>query len=748
MIYQGDMHMSRRYRTLCAIILFLLGWVASASQSQTVTQTILSDLSDALLLYASNKRQTSDWGFQKVTRFYGLKLAEVDLTTTTLTDALLRDEAGVYYPTVYIDGTTLETSLSGTELQVLEEAIDAGGANLLISALRMDNSLAVRELTDGEILGSTNVLDSQRDYLISEALPEVTRELTGLTITYDAEQLDYTLTIDPNASHTQILVHSTDDEGELYPLYARYQNGSGSVFVVSNYADPYLEWNLLRENYAAERSGEVFKQEWFSHLVPMMMFVGFSAGDEAWHRDHDYANYLLCDPPLQEFYFDYAGILEQAIAHNFHFTLGLPPVAYTSSEQSVIDLFLEYPERLSLVQHGNNHDGYEFYKYTVDEDDPYPPRPLDEQEADIVEGCTRMEAHGQYTGIPYARVMIFPYNISPAETLTLLKQYNFQATINTQDFPLGGRRTRAWDSYMYPAELDYNNFAVISASEPEIAPYPFDLFIDRPVFLCGHVGFFNEGIGAFNPVADAVNGLYGKVEWRSLDYIMKHLYLEKTNDDGSIDVMFFGNLLIITNESATQRVYQVKREETLNVPIISVTVDDMPVDYTRIDNVLQVDLVIPTGASRELRIRYAPADRDFALSPSDVVFDVATGIITATVHNRASEAGPVTVGFFEGAPENGGRLLALVTAPRIEPGATTVVTATVGAVTQTAMTAAVDPYDVIVETDETNNTVRFASFRLYLPLVLAGQQVQSPALLHLKGPLDERSYMGCGAKSK
>lgn len=697
------------------------------------------DLYDALLLYDAGRRQISDFGFRKVVDFYGLTRADLDLATTTLTDALLRDEAGAYYPTVYIAGATLESALDANELQVLKTAIEEEGVNLLVSALQIENNTAIQTLTDGEILGSTDPSDSRKDYYVSEAWPEVTRELSGITVVHESEQFDYALTIAPSATRTQVLVSSTDDDGRTYPLFVRYTNGVGQVFVSGDNPDIWLRYNPLYENYyPLSQSNGAFEAQRFAQIIPMMIFVRFTAEHEAWHRDQDYANLTIDDPPLRAFSLDYGAILPETIAHNYHLTIAMPPFFYEQSEPEVVELFLNYPDCLSLVQHGNNHDGYEFYKYTTEEGDPHPPRPIEEQEADIVEGRTRMEAHFRQTGIPYAPVMIFPFNISPAPTLSLLKQYNFQATINSVDFPLGETRSRTPNAHMYPAELSYNNFAVILRHKSDKVPHPFELFIDKPAFIYGHQGLFNRGPDGFNTYADAINGLYGEVEWRSLDEIMKRLYLEKTNDDGSIDVMFFGNHLIITNESAMQRAYHVKREETLDVPIVSVTVDGMPVDYTHIDNVLPVDLVIPAGASRELRIRYAPANRDFALSPSDVVFDAATGIITATVHNRASEAGPVTVGFFEGSPDNGGTLLALDTAPRIEPGATAVVTATLEAVTQAGMTVAVDPYDVIVEADETNNTVRFASFRLYLPLVLAGRQVQSPAFLHLKRRSGER----------
>jgi len=727
----------KRYCVLCLITLTVLTGLGPASYPVVSVRDGFyvqgTELSDALLLYDSEHPQTSDWGFRKVVDFYGLTRAEVDLATIPLTDTLLRDEAGAYYPTVFIAGATLESALDATELQVLKTAIEQGGLNLMVGALQIEDSPAVQTLTDGEILGSRVPLDSRKDYFVSDAWPEVTRELSGIRVVHESEQSDYALTIVPDALRTQLLVSSTDDAGQTYPLFARYTKGIGQIFVSGDNPDLFLRYNPLWENlHPISQSNGAFEMQRFAQIVPLLMFVRFTAGDEAWHRDRDYANLTIDDPPLRALYVDYAAILPQAIAHNFHLTVAMPPVFYEDSDPEVVALFRDYPERLSLVQHGNNHDGYEFYKYEAAKSDPYPSRPIEEQEADIVEGRTRMEAHFQRTGIPYAPVMIFPFNISPAPTLIFLKQYNFQATINSQDVPLGEIRSRTSNAHMYPAELSYNNFAVILRYKADAIPYPFELFIDKPLFIYTH-GLFNDGPDAFNLYADAINELYGEVEWRSLDEIVKRLYLEKTNDDGSIDVMFFGNDLIVTNESTAQRLYHLKRAETLNVPIVSVTVDGTPVDYTLTDNVLEVGLVIPAGASRELRIRYAPTDRDFALGPSDVVFDPVTRVTTAAVHNRASEAGPVTVGFFEGQPESGGRLLALATAQRIEPGATAVVTATLGTMAPVDVTVAVDPYDVIVETDETNNTAVLVTFRQYLPLISAHRGVPSSALLDLKG---------------
>jgi hypothetical protein len=339
--------------------------------------------------------------------------------------------------------------------------------------------------------------------------------------------------------------------------------------------------------------------------MPLFMFVRYTAGDEAWHRDQDYANFTLDDPPLQASAFDYAGILAAAQAHNFHFTLALPPARSVQRDAAVVDLFRRYPVRLSLVQHGNNHDGYEFYKYTVTSSDPYPARPYADQVADIREGETRVASLTAATGLPVGRAMVFPYNISPAQTLVYLKARNFLATVNSAEVPLDQARAAAWDSHMYPAEMSYASFAVILRYHAQSAPYPFDLFLDRPAWLYEHKDVFEaDGIGWLNPIADAVNGLHGQVEWRSVSEILERLYLEKANDDGSQAVLYFTNLVRVANASSTAKLYHFRRQDNGNVPVAAVRVNGQPASYTLSGGWLEVSATLPPGSDATVEVVY------------------------------------------------------------------------------------------------------------------------------------------------
>ena len=599
-------------RRLCVGLLFSSMIFAGVSPRRADAQTANASPGDTLVLYVSSETD-GGVGFEKVASFYGLAFDKVDLSATPLSDSSLKDSTGAYYLAVFIDGTQLEQGLDEQAAKILGEAVANHGVNLFISNFNSSASTAVTTLTGGEITGSSEINASTKNYSVTQAAPEITRQLTGINVRHTSKPDDRGLVIRSGAAHTQVLVTAADDSGTPWPLFARYQAGKGNVFVVSNGKSTYLHTNLLSENYYARRSDAYFTQQWFSQITPLLMFMRYAGGERVWHTDHNYANFTMDDPVLQQSVFDYAGMLQQTQAHHFHFTLAAVPGTLEKRDQSVVDIFRDHADQMSLVQHGDTHQGYEFYRHEISPTDPYSMyvSSLATQEAHLLEGRSTLQTFSQDTGVPYGPIMVFPFGISPLDTLGLLKKYNFQATINSSDVPLDTPSTRNWDAYMYPAELAYNNFAVILRYGTGQSPYPFLFFLGKPVLEYDHIERFAKGIDAYNPYADAINSVQGgKVEWRSLDYILKHLYLQKTNRDGSLDVKFWGNHIIVTNESDQERSYHIQRDETFNVPIKSVQLDGAVVDYTATNNMLQVDTTIPAGGSRDLQITYDETTTD------------------------------------------------------------------------------------------------------------------------------------------
>jgi hypothetical protein len=168
---------------------------------------------------------------------------------------------------------------------------------------------------------------------------------------------------------------------------------------------------------------------------------------------------------------------------------------------------------------------------------------------------------------------------------------------------------------MYPAILDFENFPLLTRRQPgtylpfrpNIQPFVFDLFLGKPALFYSHFSInelFADDITAFNQVADQVNQLQGSVEWQSLGTILRRLYLEKRNDDGSMDVRMFTNHLILTNDSDGKKNYHITKEENLNVPISKMALNGKEYPYRLEESFLKLDVVVPAGSTIEIFIQY------------------------------------------------------------------------------------------------------------------------------------------------
>jgi len=587
----------------------LLTWLLTLSLFFGLkTASFAVDFYDTALLTTS-LQHNPDISFQKLCEYYGLRCKVIDLSTTTLRDSLLRDEGGEYLKAVLINDHALENPVyfDSNEIEILKNGVEIGGVSLFIFIEEITNGreLLLKKLTDNAITGAIHPADSSTDYIISDSFPEITREFTGLKLSYRVPQTDLAITVSPDSTNNiDMIVSATDNSFKIYPVFIRYKKGKGSIFILGTKLTKSLNNTQMKQLYNTQH---------FSKIVPIMMFLRYSCRDECWHREIDYANLTIDDPFLMEPYgnLSFKRLLKEMETHNFHTTIAFIPWNYDRSNPKVVRLFLDYPDRYSIAIHGNNHDHYEFYKYNK--------VPLKEQENDIIEALSRMNKFKELTEIPYDKVMVFPHGIAPAKTLELLKRNDFVATVNNQDVPLETKRPQSTFYGIEPAIMDYANFAVLkrystqgyriwsfkkAKSGIEVAPYAFDLFIDKPVLIVAHQDFFFSGIDAFNSTADTINNLAGEIKWTGLGNILKRLHLEKTNDDGSVDVRMYGSKLVLSNKSGSERIYRIRKKEILNVPISKVTINGVQASYVVENDTLKVDEVIPPGDSIELAIIY------------------------------------------------------------------------------------------------------------------------------------------------
>jgi len=569
-----------------------------------------NDLSDVLLLYDSANETASAINFRKISEYYGVKWADIDIGTLTLSLTDLKDESGTNYHAIFTDTSTLSL-LDPTELALLEDIVNLEGTNLFIADVYVADTPGISVLTEGEVVGGQETIDDSKDFIFSDALPEVTREFSGQVLTdIDANpQFDYELILDTFNEHVIAIISATDNASNTYPIFVRYKNGQGSIFIQSRNrrialvpGENYMEWLYLPEK--------------LTEIVPMMMFVRYSIGDEVWHRDIDYANFATDDPaltcgetpPCAYGNLIWEDLLSEMEVNNFHTTIAFIPQNYLSTEAEISNIFLNHPDRYSLAIHGNNHDSglpppYDCPEFNLEV-------PLELQEADLLEAHQRMDQHQQNSGIPNANVMILPCRIDGQDTFRLLKKYNYNFTTNSPNPPVDAPINTAWDRKMYLAQMEYYNFPNVtrySTTGDEYLTsfrYIFDLFRDESALLFSHHTYFENGMDAFNQHAEKINGLEGDVTWTSLDDIAKHLYLIKRNDDNSMDVMIFGNNIILENSSDSSQTYHVRRDEDFDFPFrVEVNGVDMP--YSTTGNELHIVIIVPAHTTREIDIIYA-----------------------------------------------------------------------------------------------------------------------------------------------
>ncbi len=587
------------------------------------------DIDDVLLLYNEMRPTSFSINVCLLAEYYGLGCKMMNVPRVDdLTPGKLLDDNGQPFKLVAIDATLLDAKaplLSSGDIEVLMSAVNEQGMNLLVG--KVDNLVLGQQLsrlTNSRVNGVAQVNDSTKDWMVTAASPEITRELSGQVVqTSQAANPDtFALQIEAGEG-LKVLFSSNDDNNWPYPFFVAWQMpdqpATGTVFLDAGETGQPLNVIALREVFYSAAS--------FSQITPTMMVLRYALGDEAWHRDVNYANLTIDEAALTEPYQDlnYTALLELMKRHNFHTSIAMTPKDWQESESDVIALILTNPNYFSVVQFGNNAEGYEFYRYSTPEADEPAGNllrfsSLQDQERSILEGLARMQLHQTYTRIPSEKIMILPGGICPEETFLILKANNYLATVNAQDAPLDAVRPTAWDYGMYPAVSDYGCFPNLIRRAPNenISYQPYylasilDLFIDKPAlfytFPYGS-GMFSTGMDAFDPLADEINRLGNRVEWRSLEYIARHLYLQKTNDDGSISVKMYTRQLVYQNETDASLKVHFSLAESGEVSLASVRVNGFEFPYDLEDGFLWLNIEIPAHTQVEINVEYRAAQK-------------------------------------------------------------------------------------------------------------------------------------------
>lgn len=480
-------------------------------------------------------------------------------------------------------------SLNRHEVLAVLSRRHGGNVPLLVAGIDEQTDVdLLKSWSEGTIVGGKklNVQDPGAVYQVAN-VAGITYELSGGRLPLNAGDLYY---LGVKGARPEWISSASSGTTSL-PMFVRINNGLQEIyFSASNMpstlaatADPYREPSV------------------FVSLAPEMMFFRHAAGQRAWHSPGHYANLTIDDAWLREpyGYVNYENLLREMDRHNFHTTIAFIPWNFDRSQPALVSLFSARPDKFSICVHGDNHDHQEFGSYAD--------KPLNGQIYDIKQALARMAKFQQLTGLAYDPVMVFPHSISPESTLAVMKRYNFWATANSLNVPMGSEAPSGAEFALRTATMKFANFPSLRRYSAE-APGPssqllVDGFLGNPMLFYVHQAFFSAGIDAFDKTADIVNRVAPDTEWRGLGHIAQHLYLEKLRDDGNYDIKMYSGTIRLNNRSPKDATFFASKEEDFSLPL-TVEINNQTSSYDRYGNQLQLQVTIPAGESRQIAIKY------------------------------------------------------------------------------------------------------------------------------------------------
>jgi len=244
--------------------------------------------------------------------------------------------------------------------------------------------------------------------------------------------------------------------------------------------------------------------DWFSRLVPLLMFLRGALADGVWHNDRPQACFIIDDPLLRQRYgyFHFRRLMEAMRHQAFAACIAFIPWNYRRSRKAVAEL-LSSRGMPSLCVHGCDHTGGEFASRDVE---------LLRGKAQLA--LDRMRAHARSSGIPFDDVMVFPQGCFSVEALKALNGAGYLAAINSDLHPSTETEVLELRDLLSVAVTRFSNFPLFGRHYPKaIEDFALDLFLGKPALLVEHHAYFRSGYGALQAFVARLNALDERIEW-------------------------------------------------------------------------------------------------------------------------------------------------------------------------------------------------------------------------------------------
>lgn len=455
---------------------------------------------------------------------------------------------------VAVSASTLRQCLSQSSLVDMLQSMEAESSTKLFvygfDSQDGDSEL-VRALSNGAF-DAVRPLDGRADqYCVSGKYRPFCQEFSGLSFGPVVRENDLVFNVAPKQERIADCIRIKDR-----PFLAGVQSGAVQVTLAAT-----------REilDIDAPVAPGVHPLEWFSRLVPVLMFLRHVFGDRCWQPGKKLACFIVDDPLLHDRhgFLEFDTLLAAMEQGRFTTNLAFIPWNYRRSHPRVADLFRKHPRRLSLSIHGCDHTKREFG---------------DSAAAPLLSKArasrARMAKHRELTGVPCDNVMVFPQGVFSTAALRAMKQAGFLAAVNSTPFPVDDppEKLRVRD-LLSPAVTRHSSLPLFIRHYPtSLAEFALDLFLGKPALMVEHHEYFRDGYHQLKAFAAQINHLSDATYWCGLEEIARNSFLWRTDTAEIVHVRLFCDQSVVTNNWPTPRCFKFSKsldQDQLKPPAVA-----------------------------------------------------------------------------------------------------------------------------------------------------------------------------------
>jgi hypothetical protein len=269
-------------------------------------------------------------------------------------------------------------------------------------------------------------------------------------------------------------------------------------------------------------------------LLPLLHFLRAQTEAIRWQSPAARASLLFDDPNLHWPSYGFVKLAElgaHAREHDYHVALATVPLDAWFAHPAALRALRESDGAISLLVHGNDHDGGELGKVAT--------------EADAIslaaQALRRVEAFCRRTGVAVDRVMVPPHEACSQATLSGLRRCGFAAITMTRPYPWVEFEPHSWlarpedtGALVGWGPAEFVEGVPVLLRHPiagrSTAELTLRAFLDQPLILYGHHEDALGGPGALLETVEEVNRI-GATRWCSLKEIAATSF--ETRRDGS-----------------------------------------------------------------------------------------------------------------------------------------------------------------------------------------------------------------------